>query len=542
MSWAKPSSKTLKPSVTEWYGIIYDDNATLAAFVAQDAQFLAKFGDATTIGNVLTNWRNGNPADGEFASVPVKVVKGTVYLFVIGATDVSGLTAKKLPNGNYQITVNAPNGYSAMLGLLAGEVGRNLTRYYSTVDPSTKPNAAWANSKMNKTFPSAATPLIAEGGLIVPYVTADTSITLMNPSPWQTTYTVSAAPMGQDPRTGSTTVSLLMQPGESHTLVALVTADSGAYVATNGPRPSVFATRTGLDIPVLPEEVANSTAALATIIQTGTETELIVVGDHEPTSTINYTAYGPDGSGPANAGPFYAPPNLVTDGKMYDAYHLGLPPNSSTTMTPQTQTGSKACTLLLYTDPTTSDQRIRAGQSFVDLSQTPEYVAKAYVQFWLPDNQWRFYFYNFETRALINGDSKGTPSFAQGIAEILVDSPGANGQTVAQLLQWLYDQTDCNPSNGELCSAWTPLLWNNIENQTKALVLGENPCNQDSDWQEFTLQPTDMQAMYSLIKDQFLWRYVMNNPELYGGSPGGVPDMTYQPNWNIGGADTFQCP
>ena len=390
MSWAKPSSKTLKPSVTEWYGMIHDDNATLAAFVAQDPQFLAKFGDVATVGAVLTNWAAGNPAWGGFTSVPVKVVKGTVYLFVSGTTEVSGLTAKKLSNGSYQITVNAPNGYSAMLGLLAGEVGRNLTRYYSTVDPSTKPNATWANSKMNKAFPSAAPPLIAEGGLIVPYVTHDAAITVMNPSPWTTTLTVSYALMGNDPRTGTAT-TVTLQPGQTSNVQNLLPNDQylqegSAYVATNGPRPSVAVTRPGLDIPVLPEEAANNMNPLTNILQTGGEDEIILTGPSTANHTVNHSAYGPDGSGPANAQPEYGPPNLVSIGRVSDIYQLGLPPNSSSTMIPLPQTASKVCTLLLYTDPTTSDQRIRAGQSF-----TLAGGALAYVLKWLPPTNSRFY-------------------------------------------------------------------------------------------------------------------------------------------------------
>jgi hypothetical protein len=537
--WAKPSTVVLKPTRLEMEEIIAADSALFAAFVAKDSTFLAKYGSVDGVAQTLTYWVNNIPADGELSwSTPIKVVGDKMYLIVSSSTDVDGLTAKKIPSGDYKISVNVPGGRAMMLALLGREIERNPTLYYSTVDPSTRPNATWAKQKMNKSI-TAAAPLAVDEAQLVPYVTPDTTITLTNSSPWTTTYTVSTAAMGSDPRTGASQ-SFTLAPGQTQTLENLVTQEGSAYIKTNGSKPVVSAERPGLDIPVVDEEYANNTKPQAGIIVDGAnDREIFLSGNvHGWNNTINSEARGPSGDGPAYGDVLHLVPATISIGKIGDLYHLGLPENSSNTMIPQSADESKAAMLMLYENSATLDQRIQKGQDASLVEKPKEQVAKEYVAAWIPA-EGRVRLNNYEARGMINGDGKGTPGYSTDIAAVLVNSSGANGRTVNQLAQWLKDDADCNMSNGELCNSWDPLSWNNSEFGVKGFYLLQHNCDDNAG---FPLGATDMQVMYSLIKDQFLWRYVMNNPDLYGGSSDGLPSMDHDPLWYTNDPNDFTCP
>ena len=201
----------------------------------------------------------------------------------------------------------------------------------------------------------------------MPYVTHDTVVTVMNPSPWTNTLTVSYALMGSDPRTGTAT-TLTLQPGQTSNVQNLLPSGSGpdgsAYIRTNGSRPSVSATRPGLDIPVFPEEAVNNTGPQAAILQTGNEKALTVGGDNTAPSITIYDARLPSGGGYVASPPESYPVHIVAEGYVSDLFGIVMGPNSSAEMIPDVPTQSKAAMLLLYENSANLDQRIRKGQSF----------------------------------------------------------------------------------------------------------------------------------------------------------------------------------
>ena len=185
---------------------------------------------------------------------------------------------------------------------------------------------------------------------------------------------------------------------------------------------------------------------------------------------------------------------------------------------------------------TSNDNAIRKFKEYTYIS--PSGVAIQYVAKWLPRRDAGFYLSNQEIRAMING-GQGTRSYAHDMAEILVKSPAnTNGTTVEQLEQWLLDQVDGDLSNGELYHAYDPALWDNDAYGDPAFVLQGEP---NGGLSPFPLLEQDILNLYTLISginengepiDGFLWHYVKNNPSLYGGVVGGVPDMSHNPTWN----------
>ncbi|MGA9752849.1 MAG: hypothetical protein WBS54_13790 [Acidobacteriota bacterium] len=398
--------------------------------------------------------------------------------------------------------------------------------------------------RLGVTMISAALSLGAMGSQIIPYLNQNAKVTALNASAQTITVTATYAPMGQDPRNG-TPETVTLTPGQSGTLANPLTQEGSAYVTSTGDDAVLTASiqhtdGSGMNIPVLPANAKNNEQPEAGILANGMqwEREIVLSGDSSSNNTLNHQAYGPDGTGPANASPEYVPPGLISPAYVGDIFNGGLPLGSTDTLIPQVSDQSKAGGLLLYTSPVSGDTRLRTMQNFTTAQQNPADVAKAYVQQWLPPNDSRFYLNNEEARAIINGDGEETPSYATDLATILANSSGANGQTIDQLTQWLQEQADCNLSNGELLRASDPLYWTNASYGTKGFALFEEGASTAG----FPLDPTDLQAMYSLIKDQFLWRFVMDHPELYGGSVGGLPDISHDPTWYTGDTNDFTCP
>jgi hypothetical protein len=513
--WAKPSTVVLKPTRLEMEEIIAADSALFAAFVAKDSTFLTKYGSVDGIAQTLTYWVNNEPADGELSkSTPIKIVDDKMYLILSSSTDVDGLTAKKIPSGDYKVAVNVPGGRAMMLALLGREIERNPTLYYSTVDPSTRPNATWAKQKMNKSI-TAAAPLLVDKAQIVPYVTPDTTITLTNSSPWTTTYTVSTAAMGSDPRTGAPQ-SFTLAPGQTQTLENLVTQEGSAYIKTNGSKPVVSAERPGLDIPVVDEEYANNTDKQAAILQTGTETvQTIAGGPHNGNMVITYAGCGRDAAGCITSEPVYIPPfgtgvstpNLVLN--QFNGY------NSSFTMIPDGPTQSKAGMILLYENPATLDQRIQKGQIVESGNMSPQDYVNTYFGNSVFLNNW-------EWRSLMRGDA-GTRSYAHDVAEILYNH--ANPQppgTVDLLTQIMIDEVDGDYNNGEVCHTKDPF------NFTKSVGVRFYEYLRDcSEVTDFNMDTDGNQSLSSLLQYDALPSLVGANQSYYG-----LPDNPKDPTWN----------
>ena len=511
--WGKTASSTvLKPTFEEVKGMNADGE--FAYFIAKDAQFLAKFGTPTEIKRVFSVLTNGDKSDGELATTPLKVIGDTLYLFLDGSgyVDVDGLTSKKLANGNYKVTVNAPSARATILAMLGGEVERHPTRYYQNVNIATRPNATWAKQKMNKSI-TAAAPLLTDEAQLVPYVTPDTTITLTNSSPWTTTYTVSTAPMGSDPRTGAPQ-SFTLAPGQTQTLENLVTQEGSAYIKTNGSKPVVSAERPGLDIPVVDEEYANNRNKQAVVMQTGKEKVVFLSGDSTSTNTMTFEARGPEGAGYVSSKPLYGPPNIVTSGYINDILNMVNAPNSSCTLIPKFEDESKASMLFLYENPATLDQRIQKGQEVVKATLSPaDFVAAN-----LPIDH--FFLDNWELRSLIRGDA-GTRSYAYDMAKILYDhsTPQLPGD-VAMLEQALHYEVDGDYSNGEVCHTKDPLACVN-SSVAHAVILYESTEN-CSKVTNFNMDPAGSQEFYNLMKTDALPSLVQANPDHYG-----YPDNSY---------------
>ena len=403
-------------------------------------------------------------------------------------------------------------------------------------------------------------PMNALAGQIIPYVTPDTHITVTNPTSKTMTGEVRYAAVGDNPETATAIAEFTLPPFGTASVENKLPPDAyknegSAYVETDAPSPTtsnpspeaveaavtarVQTPVTTFDIPVVDADAKNNRDPQAGILVNSLDREIILSGDSTSNNTLTFEARSPDGTGSLVGDPIYASPNTVGVGLVSDLYSLGFPhDNASHTIIPKYPDESRGAGLLLFENLATGDQRISPMQNFTPAQLTPADVAKAYVQQWLPSDG-RVYLDNKTARAMINGDEKGTPSYAQDLATILANSSGANGQTVNQLVQWLKDQTDCNLSNEELCNVWDPVQWNNSDFGVKGFYFLQNNCDDNAG---FPLGATDMQATYDLIKTQFLWRYVMDNPELFGGSAGGLPDMSFNPGWYTNDQDNFSCP
>ena len=392
----------------------------------------------------------------------------------------------------------------------------------------------------------------AKADIIVPYNTPSTTITLTNPT--AKTITGSANFNGTGPiGTGTETVMYSLAAFSEANVANPVTMEPrfGIYPSVKivpdidpstgaqflDPITHVFECDggNGHNVPAWGSAERANTEPLAGNLRTGVETLAVSSGGYLGTFTVTY--YGPHGEGPFQTDLHPLEPNASTTIPVN--YLLGgVSPGANIEVHFYAPTWSSGRAALLYTDPATLDTRVEEMKRYTPTQQPADQVAKAYVQKWLPPNDSRFYLNNDEAHALINGDGKGTPSYAQNMAAILINSSSANGQTADQLTQWLKDQADCNLANGELIRASDPLYWTNASYGTKGLAFFEEGPSTAG----FPLEPTDLQSMYSLLRVEFIWRFVMNNPELYGGTVGGLPNLDYDPTWYTGDWNDYVCP
>lgn len=170
-------------------------------------------------------------------------------------------------------------------------------------------------------------------------------------------------------------------------------------------------------------------------------------------------------------------------------------------------------------------------------------VSLKYVNKWLPEG--RFFLSNREARAMING-GQGTRSYVSDLTEELWNDPNVQSsfENVQEVEQWFKNRADGNRGNGEFCPDYDPLQWEDDNNGDPVLVsygISGDSCNPVY----FYPGPQAMQNIYDIIKgfrtnddgfevpnNGFLTSYVNANPRLYGGEPGGEPDMDYNPTWN----------
>ena len=257
--------------------------------------------------------------------------------------------------------------------------------------------------------------------------------------------------------------------------------------------------------------------------------DILVVASGDQPCTFTVTAYGPNGEGPIYSQPIHFGANHARTGKLNDIMNHGLAPLYGVQVHFDGPSQANGRAALMHTDSASLDTRVTEMKQFT-VSTDPTAVVRAYIEKWLPKNDWQFYLSNKEIRAMINGDGHGTRSYSLDLAQILVKSPAnTNGTTVDQMKQWVIDQADGNLSNGELYHGFDPALWDNHNPANPALVFYDEP---NAGLAEITLAETDIQTLYTLIKSDFLLQYVKNNPDQYGGSAGGLPDMNFSPTWS----------
>ncbi len=218
-------------------------------------------------------------------------------------------------------------------------------------------------------------------GQYVPYVDGDTQLFAFNPTDATMTVTASYGLIGTDPRNGAQ-VQVTIPP---HATVPITNAlpsdpnthEGSAYIQASGSDEPVLTASTehtdgsGMDIPILPYSAKNNLQPQAGILANGMqwEKEIVLSGDSTSNNTLNHQAYGPDGTGPTNASPAYLPSGIVTVGKVGTIFNGGLPAGSTDILIPQASDQSKAGGLLLYTNPTSGDTRLRPMQNFTAIQQ-----------------------------------------------------------------------------------------------------------------------------------------------------------------------------
>lgn len=232
----------------------------------------------------------------------------------------------------------------------------------------------------------------------------------------------------------------------------------------------------------------------------GNETK--VTRTYGPDMTFQHTSNVPELIG------FEPEPSSILEAKIIaGSARVGITANNNTT-----------------NDPAWQDMLVLPGTISLD-DQAILYVAR-----WLPRNDSGFYLSNNEIRAMING-GQGTRSYAPELAAQLFNDPIMQTEfgNVGALEQWLRDRADGVAGNSEFCTSFDPFLWDNdAQGEPGVRTYGGVACGPV----DFRPGATAMQGVYTLIKDEFLWRFVRNNPYSYGGQVGGPPDINFNPTWN----------
>lgn len=156
---------------------------------------------------------------------------------------------------------------------------------------------------------------------------------------------------------------------------------------------------------------------------------------------------------------------------------------------------------------------------------------REYLDLYFPPSDARFFMSSPEIYALINGDM-GTRSYTLDLAtELWIDPVMQGGTTIKGIVEWLEARADGNPDNSEFCPDYDPIQWDNDGLGKSGFVvydgLGCGPVI-------FEPPVDSLMRVYDMIKDDFMFNFIKANPELYGGEPGGAPDIDFNPTWNDG--------
>lgn len=182
------------------------------------------------------------------------------------------------------------------------------------------------------------------------------------------------------------------------------------------------------------------------------------------------------------------------------------------------------------TTPGTNDPRLIIAQP-IDRFDPVDAAIEAYLNRWFPTNDAKFYLSSQEAYPLING-GLGVRSYVRDLATELYNDPVMQaGTTIDGIIKWLKDRADGNPNNSEFCSRFDPILWDNDAYGPPGFVvyggLGCGPVDFKPG-----IEPT--LRIYDMIRNDFLFKFIKANPELYGGKRGGPPDPNHDPTWNDG--------
>jgi len=176
----------------------------------------------------------------------------------------------------------------------------------------------------------------------------------------------------------------------------------------------------------------------------------------------------------------------------------------------------------------TNDPRLIIAQT-IDRYDPVAAAVKAYLDRWFPANDARFFMSSPEAYALING-ATGVRSYVVDLATELWNDPVMQGgTTIDGIVQWLRDRADGDPNNSEFCSRFDPIQWDNDAfGDPTFRTYGGAACGPV----DFRPGSEAMLRVYDMIRNDFMFNFVKNHPELYGGQPGGLPDPNHNPTWN----------
>jgi hypothetical protein len=183
-------------------------------------------------------------------------------------------------------------------------------------------------------------------------------------------------------------------------------------------------------------------------------------------------------------------------------------------------------------DITTSDFRVEQWDVFQESGA--QVVAVQYVLRWFPPQYSSFYLNPLELRTLVRG-GMGMTSFASELAEILSEELPDTFPTTAAAETWLSERANGDAvSDPEFDSSTDPFEWRPFPAAITFRIEGADP-------ETFHLSNDAVTEVYYLIRGVnesgiesggFLVGFVRHNPELYGGTTDGLPDLNYDPTWS----------
>jgi hypothetical protein len=140
--------------------------------------------------------------------------------------------------------------------------------------------------------------------------------------------------------------------------------------------------------------------------------------------------------------------------------------------------------------------------------------APAYVTRYFPSSDSHFFLANHEIRAMINGDF-GTESYADELAEIIYPEHSETFSSVDEVESWLLSQANyLVAGEPEMTGEFEPFLWDNdhtVGNPSLVFYQEQPPESVG----RLDLGPEAMQAVYTLVRNDFLVRYVEANQGFY---------------------------